>query len=65
MTVPANGSVAVYATFADVFDFDNNAGIKINNADVEISIWGEDARGEPIINVQTYGNDGTIIYYTT
>ena len=65
VTVPANGSVAVYATFADVFDFDNNAGIKINNADVEISIWGEDARGEPIINVQTYGNDGTIIYYTT
>ena len=65
VTVPANGSVAVYATFADVFDFDNNAGIKINNTDVEISIWGEDAQGEPTINVQTYGNDGTIIYYTT
>lgn len=65
VTVPANGSVAVYATFADLFDFDNNAGIKINNTDVEISIWGEDAQGEPIINVQTYGNDGTIIYYTT
>ena len=65
VTVPANGSIAVYATFADVFDFDNNAGIKINNADVELSIWGEDAQGEPIINVQTYGNDGTIIYYTT
>lgn len=63
--VPANGSVAVYATFADVFDFDNNASIKINNADVEFSIWGEDAQGEPTINVQTYGNDGTIIYYTT
>ena len=63
--MPANGSVAVYATFAGLFDFDNNAGIKINNTDVEISIWGEDAQGEPIINVQTYGNDGTIIYYTT
>lgn len=65
VTVPSNGSVAVYATFADVFDFDNNAGIKINNTDVEISIWGEDAQGEPTINAQTYGNDGTIIYYTT
>lgn len=65
VTVPANGSVAVYATFADLFDFDNNGGIKINNTDVEISIWGEDAQGEPTINVQTYGNDGTIIYYTT
>ncbi len=65
VTVPAHGSVAVYATFADLFDFDNNAGIKINNTDVEISIWGEDAQGDPTINVQTYGNDGTIIYYTT
>ena len=65
VTVPANGSVAVYATFADVFDFDNNGGVKMNNTDVEISLWGEDSQGEPTINVQTYGNDGTIIYYTT
>lgn len=65
VTVPANGSVAVYATFADVFDFDNNGGIKMDNTDVEISLWGEDAQGEPTINVQTYGNDGTIIYHTT
>lgn len=65
VTVSANGSVAVYATFADVFDFDNNGGVKMNNTDVEISLWGEDSQGEPTINVQTYGNDGTIIYYTT
>lgn len=65
VTVPANGSVSIYITFADVFDFDNNGGIKMNNTDVEISFWGEDSQGEPTINVQTYGNDGTIIYYTT
>ena len=65
VTVPANGSVSIYITFADVFDFDNNGGIKMNNTDVEISFWGEDSQGEPTINVQTYRNDGTIIYYTT
>ena len=65
VTVPANGSVSMYMTFADVFDFDNNGGVKMNNTDVEISLWGEDSQGEPTINVQTYGNDGTIIYYTT
>ena len=52
-------------TFADVFDFDNNGGVKMNNADVEVSLWGKDSQGEPTINVQTYGNDGTIIYHTT
>ena len=65
VTVPANGSVSIYITFADVFDFDNNGGVKMNNTDVEISLWGEDSQGEPTINVQTYGSDRTIIYYTT
>lgn len=65
VTVPANGSVSIYVTFADVFDFDNNGGVKVNNTDVEVSLWGEDSQGEPTINVQTYGNDGTIIYHTT
>ena len=65
VTVPANGSVSIYITFADVFDFDNNGGVKMNNTDVEISLWGEDSQGEPTINVQTYGSDGTIIYHTT
>lgn len=65
VTVPANGSVAIYLTFADVFDFDNNGGIKMNNADVEVSLWGEDSQGEPTINIQSYGSDGTIIYYTS
>ena len=64
VTVPAHGSVALYMTFADVFDFDNNGGIKMNMTDVEMSLWGEDSQGEPTINVQTYGGDGTIIYYT-
>lgn len=39
--------------------------LMFHNLKIKYSIWGEDAQGEPIINVQTYGNDGTIIYYTT
>lgn len=65
VTVPANGSVSVYITFANAFDFDNNGGVKVNNTDVEVSFWGEDSQGEPTINVQTYGGDGSIIFYTS
>lgn len=69
VTVPAKsgstpGRVSIYMTFKDVFDFDNNNYIPINNADVEISFWGED-NNTPTISGQTWGNDGTIIYYTT
>lgn len=65
VTVPANGSVSIYITFANAFDFDNNGGVKVNNTDVEVSFWGEDSQGEPTINVQTYGGDGSIIFYTS
>ena len=69
VTVPAAsggtpGSVAIYMTFADVFDFDTNNGVKIDNMDVEISFWGEDSQGNATISAQTWGNDGTIIYHT-
>ena len=67
VTVPAAsggtlGRVSIYMTFKDVFDFNNNGYITINNTDVEISFWGE-YNGSPTISAQTWGNDGTIIYY--
>lgn len=70
VTVPAKpsgsdyGSVAVYLTFADVFDFDNNNYTPIDMFDVELSFWGEDNQGQPTINVQSFGGDGSIIYRT-
>lgn len=69
VTVPAKsgttpGRTSIYMTFNGVFDFDDNNYLPINNTDVEISFWGE-SNGNPTISAQTWGNDGTIIYYTT
>ena len=69
VTVPAKsgttpGRTSIYMTFNGVFDFDDNNYLPINNTDVEISFWGE-SDGNPTISVQTWGNDGTIIYHTS
>ena len=69
VTVPAKsgstlGRVSIYMTFANAFDFDLNNYLKINNYDVEVSFYG-DSGGSATISGQTWGNDGTIIYYTS
>lgn len=69
VTVPAKsgntpGRTSIYMTFNGLFDFDNNNNMPINNTDVEISFWGE-SNNNPTISAMTWGNDGTIIYYTT
>jgi hypothetical protein len=59
------GSLPLYLTFKDVFDFDTNGYRPLNNTDVEITFWGEDGQGQATINAISWGNDGTIIYQTT
>lgn len=58
ITINANSTINVYITFAGVFD-----STTLSGADVEITLWGENEYGEPLIGLQSFGNDGTIIYH--
>lgn len=56
ITVAPHSSVTVYITFASVLSNANDGD------DIELTFWALNEQGKPIIGLQSYGGDKSIIY---
>ncbi len=56
ITIAPHSSVTVYTTFANILSNANDGD------DIELTFWALNEQGKPIIGIQSYGGDKSIIY---
>lgn len=56
ITIAPHSLVTVYITFADILSNANDGD------DIELTFWALNEQGKPIIGIQSYGGDKSIIY---
>lgn len=56
ITIAPHSSVTVYTTFANILSNAND------EDDIELTFWALNEQGKPIIGIQSYGGDKSIIY---